>query len=623
MLSDIAGLGDSQIASLRELTRLRTHPGSAREFWSGYLTGLTSLTGASKSVLLFQEPGRPGQWKRAGEWPIDLPPSQLLSTFNSRVELLALESIKTNQGLRAPLESRTSRSGGHYVLTAQLKFFSASEVAVAGLLLSEVSDSAVEEALCLLELASDIPESYQVHQALRRGTDDVRKLAIAQELMIGVNAEQRFLAAALAFCNGLAGGFRSQRVSLGWLDGDNLRLRAISHTEKFDRKMAAIQAIETAMDEAMDQDEEILWPRPEGTTAVTRDHERLAREQTSINLLSVPIRLDDEPIAVVTFERREGPFTATELDQVRLCCDQAARRLSDLNEQDRWWGARATHSLKKQLSRLVGPKDTWMKVTALLMAMVLAGLFVVRPLYRVEGNFVLKSAEVSYRTAPFDGYIEKVLVRPGDSVKAGGELIKLVTRELELEEYAALAEVTRSLREAEKARANNDLAEMRIAQALADQAEARLGLVRYRLKEATLVAPFDGVIVEGDLRERLAAPVRQGDPLLKIARIDRLYAEAEVNERDVHEILNVQNGEIALVGQPKYRFRIRITKLEPAGLPRTIGNVFLLRCEFPEGVQPWWRPGMSGLCKLEVGPRPLGWILTHRTVDFLRLKLWW
>ena len=29
------------------------------------------------------------------------------------------------------------------------------------------------------------------------------------------------------------------------------------------------------------------------------------------------------------------------------------------------------------------------------------------------------------------------------------------------------------------------------------------------------------------------------------------------------------------------------------------------------------------LCKLSVEKRSLFWILTHRTVDFLRMKLWW
>jgi hypothetical protein len=32
---------------------------------------------------------------------------------------------------------------------------------------------------------------------------------------------------------------------------------------------------------------------------------------------------------------------------------------------------------------------------------------------------------------------------------------------------------------------------------------------------------------------------------------------------------------------------------------------------------------MSGIAKINAGERSLLWIITHRTVDFLRLKLWW
>ncbi len=63
---------------------------------------------------------------------------------------------------------------------------------------------------------------------------------------------------------------------------------------------------------------------------------------------------------------------------------------------------------------------------------------------------------------------------------------------------------------------------------------------------------FEGVVVEGDLRERISAPVKQGDALFKVARLDTLYAEAEVPERDVKEILQSAKGEIAFVHAAKY-----------------------------------------------------------------------
>ncbi|MGN6643622.1 MAG: efflux RND transporter periplasmic adaptor subunit, partial [Verrucomicrobiota bacterium] len=237
-------------------------------------------------------------------------------------------------------------------------------------------------------------------------------------------------------------------------------------------------------------------------------------------------------------------------------------------------------------------------------------------------NFILRSDEAEYLTAPFDGYIEQVFVRPGDQVAKGGKLLSLNRSELLLDESAALADLTRYQRESEKARAAKSLAEMRIADALAQQAQARLDLVRYRLENATVKAAFAGVVVEGDLRERIASPVKQGDALYKVARLDTLYAEADVPERDVKEILGKAKGEIAFVTQPKTKYPVTIETVQPSALTKKDGNVFLVRLKLDGGAQAWWRPGMTGLCKLSVEKRSLFWILTHRTADFLRLKLW-
>src|SRR4030095_7048935 len=118
----------------------------------------------------------------------------------------------------------------------------------------------------------------------------------------------------------------------------------------------------------------------------------------------------------------------------------------------------------------------------------------------------------------------------------------------------------------------------------------------------------NGIVVEGDLRERIGAPVKQGDALYKVARIDTLYAEAEVNERDVKEILGRSKGEIAFVTQPKLKYPGSVQILEPAAVTRKEGNVFLVRLKPEAGAQSWWRPGMTGLCKISTEKRTLFWI---------------
>jgi hypothetical protein len=618
------GNQETVTGALRELADLRQFPGGAREFWGRFLPCLSAVTAASKAILALQDAAQPSAWKRIGDWPSNLPPSRLLTAFQTQLEDLAVRATR-EPGLVVPLgEPGAARAAvGHFAIASRLRLFRANEVCVAILLLSEVTEATAREALVRLTLAADVPESYQMGLAIRQAGADVEKLAAAHDLLADIHQHKRFLAAALAFCNGAANRFRCQRVSLGWWQGGYIKLRSISQTERFNARMESVRLLEDAMDEALDQDEEILWPAPEGVTYVSRDHARFAGQLSAGNLCSLPLRHEGRAVAVLTCERADGAFHLLEVQQLRLCCDQAAPRLAELQRRDRWLGARAALWIKEKLGLVLGPRHTWAKAVALLVLATLLVLLFWRVPYRVEGSFVLKSDQVSFRTAPYDGYLEQVWVRPGDTVLSNAPLVRLMTRELELQEAVALADLTKFQREAEKARATNGLAEMRIAQALGEQARAQLDLIRHRLGEATVRASFDGVILEGDLRERLSAPVKQGDALLKIARLERLYVEAEVSERDVHEILTRREGEIAFVSQPKLKFPVRIIKVEPAAFPRSEGNVFVVRCEFPGNLEPWWRPGMTGLCKLGVEPRTLGWIVTHRTVDFLRMFLWW
>ena len=609
--------------ALKELPGLKQSSAPPKEFWPRFLTCLASLSLASRAVLLLRDSSQqPPRWRKIGEWSANAGASRFVAAFTEQLEPIAERCAQDGHFL-APLDPSASRGSGHYFVAVRLRLPGPNEECVAAFLLSEVHESGARESLLRLTLAADAPEVYLLNQAARQAKADVEKFAAALDLMVLVNTEKRFLAAALAFCNGVATHFRCDRASLGWLEAGYIRLQTISRTEKFDRQMAAAKALEVAMEESLDQDDEVIWPAPESSTVVFRDHAKFSGEQSVSCLCSFPLRIDGKAVAVLTCERQESAFTSNEIQQLRLCCDQVARRLADLKDHDRWFGARLASEAREQFAKLVGPEHTWAKILATTIALALAILFFFRVTYRVEGTFVLRSDEVSYLTAPFDGYIDKVFVRAGDAIPKDGKLVSLNTSELELEESAALADLNRYQREAEKARAAKALAEMRISQALAEQAKARLDMVRYRLEQAVIKSPFVGVIVEGDLRERLGAPVKQGDALFKVAKTETLYVEAEVNERDVHELIGKTAGEIAFVSQPKLKYPVRIITVEPAAVPKAEGNIFMVRCAVDGGPQPWWRPGMSGLCKLSVQKRTLFWILTHRTADFLRMKLWW
>lgn len=608
-------------AMLADVRRLRKFQGPPAEFWPALVTALSRVATANRGIILRKDPRNTGQWLKLGEWSTEGHADRAVGSYLRCLPELAELCLREGRGI-LPLDTPVTGSR-HFAFGVSLHFQDESQQCIAAFLGLSTTESEIVQRLFRLELAADIPLAYQAHQATQQARRDVQKFASVLDVVVPVNAETRFLAASLAFCNVLASTFACERVSLGWIQGGFARLRSISRTERFDKRMAAVNAIEKLMEEALDQDEEILCPVPEGATFVAKDHEAFLKANDAGHIVTLPLRVDQKPVAAITCERKEKPFDTLEIQQLRLAVDTVARRLSDLHKTDRWFGARWLNHFKERSSKWLGPQHTWAKIGAILGAAALVALILPVYPYRVEGDFILRSDEVAFLTAPFEGYIKSVEVRPGDTLAAGGPLLSLNTDQLVLDEAAAVADQTRYRREAEKARANNSPADMRIALALADQAAARLELARYRLKQARLTSPFEGVVVEGDLRQRLGAPVRQGDALFKIARLDTLYVEIEINERDVHEILDKSGGEISFLAQPKQKYPIRVTRVEPAGMPKEKQNVFLVRAALPETRESWWRPGMSGVAKIDVERRTLLWILTHRTIDFLRLFLWW
>jgi len=601
---------------IRDLDELRTFSGNPAEFWGRFFKGATLLAGADFGLLMVKGGDEP--WKRLLAWPSVKHPVIEDAVFASHLERIA-GAVSGGDGFfgedLAAVGLRGSMAG------IRLELGEEQRTGIALFYTGKDGGISTEERMVRLRLLADIPLLFQTRRIAEKAKNDVLRFVDTLDLMVILNEEKRYMAAAMAFCNEIASRFGCSRVSLGWLKDAYIRVQAISHMEKFEKKMDAVQYLEAAMEEAFDQDEEVVYPKPEGSASIIRDHEAFAMGQGVKNMVSLPLRLDEEPAGVLTCER-ENPFSETEISGLRLICDQASRRLGDLKRHDRWFGARFLDYIREKLGKLVGVEHTLAKCVGIIVCILLAVLIFGKWRYRVEAPFILKTDDLAYLPAPFDGYIDEVHVQVGDVVNENDILLSLDTAELLLEESAAIADQTRYGSEAEKARERNTLAEMKIAFALKAQAEAKLDLIRYHLSNAEIRAPFAGVVVEGELKELQGAPVRKGDVLFKVALIEKMYAELDLNERDIHEIAVERDGEIAFVSMPDRKFPIRVEVINPVAATKEEGNVFPVRCAFTGEVERWWRPGMSGIAKVNVGKRNILWIFTHRTVDYFRLLLW-
>jgi len=216
----------------------------------------------------------------------------------------------------------------------------------------------VDDILGRLNLIADAPAVYQRQRSARQAQKDLAFFAGVLDLMLLLNAENRFLAAAMTLVNEAAARYQCARVSLGWCDNGYVRLQAISHMERFEGKMDMVTCLEVAMEEALDQDEEILLPIAEITGAVSREHEKYSKKQQVEHLISLPLRCNDQPVGILTCEREEVPFTEDDLRSLRILGDQVSCRLFELKQRDRWFGAKLKDGICKQVCGLLGVEHT-------------------------------------------------------------------------------------------------------------------------------------------------------------------------------------------------------------------------------------------------------------------------
>jgi multidrug efflux pump subunit AcrA (membrane-fusion protein) len=200
-------------------------------------------------------------------------------------------------------------------------------------------------------------------------------------------------------------------------------------------------------------------------------------------------------------------------------------------------------------------------------------------------------------------------------------LAQLSSQDLELERKRRESELRQHEGGYRAAQARNDRTQMVTYQAKAAEAQALLSLVESQLQRARIVAPFDGIVIKGDLSQNLGAPVQRGEVLMVLAPNDSFRLILEVDESDVGAVRPGQRGELALAAQPDHPLPFLTRRIVPVATTADGRNYFEVEAALQQAL-PQLRPGLSGVAKVEAGSQPLGWLLAHRAVDWLRLA-WW
>jgi hypothetical protein len=578
------------------------------EFWKALLSLLGDRAGALETAaLLFggEKPRVLAEWK----------PGRLAALTATGT----LDSLAAGDGL-----SRTFP--GPPALLARAVLRADGQASGCWLVVMVEREDQFEAARQALGAAAAAAALYQSRQARDAAEARTARLAKALEITLAVGEARKFQEAALTLCNRSSEILGLDRMCLGWLEAGQVRLQAISRMDKLDRKMDAADALERVMEECADQNEALIYPPDQDAPAgIFREHGLHARAR-GLRIVSVPLTtaagisgvLLGEAAANSAADPREAALL------LQTVGDNVTPLLKHLRYRSAWWGRRLGSRLKEGASHLLGPRHTLAKLSALAATVALFWALLYPMKFWIEAPFTLESPSSRVVTAPFDGYLEEILVEGGQTVEAGAVLVRMKRAELLLEQKAAEAEFSHYSAEAEKARASLDPSELRIAESQARQAAARLEMVNHRLSNATVVAREPAIVLaDNDLGQRLEAAVKAGEPLLELGEVAGLVARLRVDEKDIDFVAQGARAELRFVTQPETIYRCTVNQLDAAAEPRDGKNNFLARAvPGPEVAQPWWRPGMTGVCRVEAGRRPPLVIAARRLIDWLRLNFW-
>ena len=459
-------------------------------------------------------------------------------------------------------------------------------------------------------------------QAVLRQTAERSTLAL--DLLAAALEEEHFAAACRVSATEIAIRFGCERVAIGFSRRRVCQVVGISHTAQFGRTMSLVRQLGAAMDEAIDQHGPMLFPVAEDDSRiiVTSAHAALSAAHGAAHILTIPMFVRDRFVGAVTFERNaSAPFDQPAIDLADAVVAILGPALLDKRQLDRPLPVALAALIAQQAVHLFGVGH-WGRKLALAGA-VLVALFATfaRGPYRVDAEARLEGTVQRAMVAPFDGFIAEAAVKAGDTVTSGQSLAVLDDRDLTLERLRWATQRQQHLAEYDQALSQGKRADAARFRAQGEEASAQMQLIDAQLARTRVSAPFDGLIVSGDLSQQIGSPTRRGDVLFELAPLNDYRIVLRVNESQIADIAAGQTGRLLVAALPDAALPFTVVRVTPVAEAHDGKMDFQVDASLQE-TSPRLRPGMEGLGKIEVGRARLVWIWFRSLLHWVQVQSW-
>lgn len=468
--------------------------------------------------------------------------------------------------------------------------------------------------------ASAVPP--QASETVRPAPAPVLSGGAALVLQARVLRHERFSPAATDVLGALALLTDSDRASLGLVLGGRMQVLAHSTSGAPDARQRLSARLGAAMQEALDQAEVVLYPLPpDAAPQLCFAHAELHRVNGGLTTLTVPITSGDRLIGALTVERA-GAFSELALQRVKDTAMFVGPVLELKHRVEAPVAGRLVEAVASRGVR-VGARQIspWrLGAAAAALALLVAAVWPVS--FRVVAPARIEGIDQRSIAAPVDGFIATATARPGDAVQAGQVLGSLEDRDLLLRRDRLNAEIAQQEKQYREALASDDAGEIVKSRALLEGIQAQHALAESELERTRLRAPFDGVLIQGDLKSQLGSPVTRGQVLLTVAPAHGIKVVAEVADVDITVLRQGQQAQVLFAGLGQAPVSFKVERISPVAITIDQRNVFEVEGRIDAAASGAGSPGLRGVARIDIDQRMQVAVWWERLGHWLRRTLW-
>ncbi|MEM9940256.1 MAG: efflux RND transporter periplasmic adaptor subunit [Planctomycetota bacterium] len=580
------GKNDSQAATINEMVEIACRATNA--IWCGQFSLVDSQTLHCTS-----------EYNAVATQNLGLTKSSLLPTAE----------ISITTGL-----AKVTKSGELTVISTPIYRLQGSEPVYECLTLAlNLGQESAASFLLILQLAATYVGKFYERENRQNLSWKVDAVAAIAELTSEISSQENKQHVELMAANRLASFLKAEKVAIGYrVNGRSMRTRvvAVSGDTEVKSHSPAARNLASAMNESLVRDSVTTVPaQTESDRCMTLANRELQEDYPDCSIVTSPLTTSDGrtigawvcilPAGEVhqshslTFATTVSSYLADALDVTIRASEGPFARL-------------------KRSFREFANGNMGKIVASSLLALI---LFLAIPItYRIDCNCVLRPEKRHFAVAPYNGMLESSFARSGDIVSQGQVLARMDDQELQLEKIDLIAQKEAAIKQRDVHHTASDPAATKIAEMKIRQLDAKLELLTHRLDHLEIKATSDGVVLRGDFEDAEGAPVRTGDVLMEIAKLDELDLEVEIPANEINRVQSGLTTYIVLDGNPFERFEGVLDRIRPASEVRENQNVFVANIRLSNTDQ-LLRPGMKGRAKIDAGFRSIGWVLFHRPCE--------